>query len=110
MKIFLDTAEVNDIARRHEGLISGVTTNPTLIAKSGRTPHEVYQEIFDLNIKDLSIEVKGEYYDELVANSLSTYQMYGDYCTIKLPCTPDGLKACKHLTDKRVRVNMTLVF
>ena len=110
MKIFLDTAEVNDIARRHEGLISGVTTNPTLIAKSGRTPHEVYQEIFDLNIKDLSIEVKGEYFDELLANSLSTYQMYGDYCTIKLPCTPDGLKACKHLTDKRVRVNMTLVF
>ena len=110
MKIFLDTAEVNDIARRHEGLISGVTTNPTLIAKSGRTPHEVYQEIFDLNIKDLSIEVKGEYFDELLANSLSTYQMYGDYCTIKLPCTPDGLRACKHLTDKRVRVNMTLVF
>ena len=47
MKIFLDTAIVEDIARRNDGLISGVTTNPTLIAKSGRVPDEVYEEIFD---------------------------------------------------------------
>ena len=110
MKIFLDTAIVDDIARRNDGLISGVTTNPTLIAKSGRTPHEVYQEIFDLGIKDLSIEVKGEYFDELIANSTSTVQCYADYATIKLPCTPDGLIACKHLVKQGVRVNMTLVF
>ena len=110
MKIFLDTAIVDDIARRNDGLISGVTTNPTLIAKSGRTPHEVYQEIFDLGIKDLSIEVEGEYFDELIANSTSTVQTYADYATIKLPCTPDGLIACKHLVKQGVRVNMTLVF
>ena len=110
MKIFLDTAIVDDIARRNDGLISGVTTNPTLIAKSGRTPHEVYQEIFDLGVKDLSIEVEGEYFDELIANSLSVMKRYTDYATIKLPCTTDGLVACKHLVKQGIRVNMTLVF
>ena len=110
MKIFLDTAVVEDISHRHHGLIDGVTTNPTLIAKSGRTPHEVYQEIFDLGIKDLSIEVQGQYFDELIAHGLSMMETYGDRATIKLPCTPDGLKACKYLVSRGVRVNMTLVF
>ena len=110
MKIFLDTALVDDIARRNDGLISGVTTNPTLIAKSGRTPHEVYQEIFDLGIKDLSIEVEGEYFDELIAHSTSTVQTYADYATIKLPCTVEGIKACKKLSILGHKTNMTLVF
>ena len=64
MRIFLDTAIVDDIKKRNDGLITGVTTNPTLIAKSGRVPEEVYEEIFDQGIKDLSIEVRGEYFDE----------------------------------------------
>jgi len=110
MKIFLDTAIVDDIARRNDGLISGVTTNPTLIAKSGRDPEEVYKEIFDLGIKDLSIEVKGEYFDELIANALMTNQEFGNKACIKLPCTVDGLTACKYLTSRHIRVNMTLVF
>jgi transaldolase len=93
MKLFLDTAIVEDVARRNDGLISGVTTNPTLIAASGRDPNEVYREILNLGIEDLSIEVKGE-----------------SRATIKLPCTPDGLKVCKYLTAKGTRVNMTLVF
>jgi len=110
MRLFLDTAIVEDIARRNDGLISGVTTNPTLIAKSGRVPDEVYEEIFDQGIKDLSIEVRGEYFDELIANALMTNQMYGNKATIKLPCTVDGLQACKYLTSRHIRVNMTLVF
>jgi transaldolase len=110
MKIFLDTAEVDEISRRHTGLLSGVTTNPTLIAKSGRNPSDVYKEIIDLGIKDLSIEVKGEYFDELIANGLDTANKFGERATIKLPCTPDGLKACKYLTSQVIRVNMTLVF
>ena len=110
MKIFLDTAIVDDIARRNDGLISGVTTNPTLIAKSGRDPEEVYEEIFNQGIKDLSIEVRGEYFDELVANALVTNQEFGNKATIKLPCTVDGLIACKYLTSRHIRVNMTLVF
>ena len=110
MKIFLDTAIVDDIARRNDGLIAGVTTNPTLIAKSGRDPEEVYGEIFNQGIKDLSIEVRGEYFDELVANALVTNQEFGNKATIKLPCTVDGLIACKYLTSRHIRVNMTLVF
>ena len=110
MKIFLDTAEVDEIARRHNGLLSGVTTNPTLIRKSGRDPNVVYPEIIDLGIKDLSIEVRGEYFDELIANGLEAANTYGERATIKLPCTPDGLKACKYLTSQVIRVNMTLVF
>ena len=110
MKIFLDTAEVDEISRRHTGLLSGVTTNPTLIAKSGRNPDDVYKEIIDLGIKDLSIEVNGEYFDELIANGLDAANTYGERATIKLPCTPDGLRACKYLTSQVIRVNMTLVF
>ena len=110
MKIFLDTAEVDEIAKRHNGLLSGVTTNPTLIRKSGRDPSVVYPEIIDLGIKDLSIEVRGEYFDELIANGLEAANKYGERATIKLPCTPDGLKACKYLISQVIRVNMTLVF
>ena len=110
MKIFLDTAEVDEIQRRHTGLLSGVTTNPTLIRKSGRDPHDVYNEIIRLGIKDLSIEVKGEYFDELVQNGLEAANEYGERATIKLPTTPDGLRACKYLTSQVIRVNMTLVF
>jgi len=110
MKLFLDTAIVEDIASRNDGLISGVTTNPTLIAASGRDPDDVYREILNLGIEDLSIEVKGEYFDELMGNSILAERSFGTRATIKLPCTPDGLKVCKYLTAKGTRVNMTLVF
>jgi len=110
MKIFLDTAEVDEISRRHTGLLSGVTTNPTLIAKAGRNPDDVYSEIINLGIKDLSIEVKGEYFDELIAHGLGAANKHGERATIKLPTTADGLKACKYLTSQNIRVNMTLVF
>ena len=60
MKLFLDTAEVKDIEDRiHTGLISGITTNPTLIRKSGRDPWTVYRDIIELGVDDLSIEVFG---------------------------------------------------
>ena len=110
MKLFLDTASVEDIARRHTGLITGITTNPTLIRKSGRKPDDVYQEIFDLGINDLSIEVPGEYFDEFICNALEVNKKYGNKATIKLPCTEDGLAACQYLTSQHIRVNMTLVF
>lgn len=110
MKLFLDTASVEDIARRHTGLITGITTNPTLIRKTGRNPDDVYQEIFDLGINDLSIEVPGEYFDEFICNALEVNKKYGNKATIKLPCTEDGLAACQYLTSQHMRVNMTLVF
>ena len=111
MKLFLDTAEVKDIEDRvSTGLISGVTTNPTLIKKSGRNPWNIYRDIIELGIDDLSIEVNGEKFKEFTQNSVSVNENYGNVATIKLPCTIEGLKACKHLSIIGLRVNMTLVF
>ena len=111
MKLFLDTAEVKDIEDRvSTGLISGVTTNPTLIKKSGRNPWNVYRDIIELGINDLSIEVNGEKFKEFTENGISVNENYGNVATIKLPCTIEGLKACKHLSNIGLRVNMTLVF
>jgi len=111
MKLFLDTAEVSEIEDRvTSGLISGITTNPTLIRKSGRDPWKVYRDIIELGIDDLSIEVMGETSKELVKNGLNVHDNYGNVATIKLPCTIEGLKACKYLTSIDIRVNMTLVF
>ena len=111
MKLFLDTAEVKDIEDRvSTGLISGVTTNPTLIKKSGRNPWNVYRDIIELGVNDLSIEVNGEKFTEFTENSVSVNENYGNVATIKLPCTIEGLKACKHLSTIGIRVNMTLVF
>ena len=111
MKLFLDTAEVQDIEDRVSScLISGVTTNPTLIKKSGRDPWKVYRDIIELGIDDLSIEVMGETSAELVKQAMNVHDNYGNVATIKLPCTIEGLKACKYLTNIGIRVNMTLVF
>ena len=111
MKLFLDTAEVSQIEERFDtGLISGVTTNPTLIKKSGRDPWKVYRDIIELGVDDLSIEVMGDDSKELVRNSMTVQENYGNVATIKLPCTIEGLKACKYLTNIGLRVNMTLVF
>jgi len=111
MKLFLDTAIVSDIEERLDtGLIAGVTTNPTLIRKSGRDPWKVYTDIIELGIEDLSIEVNGDTSKELIANGVAVNKNYGNVATIKLPCTLEGLKACKYLTNIGLRVNMTLVF
>ena len=111
MKLFLDTAIVSDIEERvSTGLIDGITTNPTLIRKSGRDPWKVYRDLIELGVDDLSIEVYGESYDELLKNALTVNENYGNVATIKLPCTIDGLKVCKYLRNIGIRVNMTLVF
>jgi len=111
MKLFLDTAIVSDIEDRlPSGLIAGVTTNPTLIKKSERDPWDVYRDIIELGISDISIEVYGESYAELLDNSLIVNENYGNVATIKLPCTIEGLKVCKYLSNIGIRVNMTLVF
>ena len=110
MKIFLDTADVDLVGKYHEtGLIDGVTTNPTLIKKSGRDPLEVYQELKDLGISDISMEVVGDA-DEMIQEGKGLYDTFGDCCTVKVPCSPDGLRACKELSDLNIRVNVTLIF
>ena len=111
MKLFLDTAIVSDIkSRLSSGLISGITTNPTLIRHSGRDPWATYTDIVELGVDDLSIEVRGDNSKELIENAAAVNENYGNVATIKLPCTAEGLKACKHLSNIGIRVNMTLVF
>ena len=110
MKIFLDTADTSIIEKHFAtGLIDGITTNPTLIKKSGRDPIEVYQELKDLGIKDISMEVVGDA-DEMIKEGAGLHDTFGDCCTVKVPCSPDGLRTCKHLSDLNVRVNVTLIF
>ena len=111
MKLFLDSADVNEIEKRlSSGLIAGITTNPTLIRKSGRNPQDVYQELIDLGINDISMEVIGDSEEELFSNAMGHVKTYNDKATIKLPCSVDGLKACKRLSDINVRTNVTLIF
>ena len=112
MKLFLDSAIIKDInSRLDSGVISGVTTNPTLIKKSGREPDDVYADLIqDLGVQDLSIEVDGKYADNLIENGIKYGKLWVDQATIKLPCTPEGIKACKMLNFMGIRTNMTLVF
>ena len=112
MKLFLDSAIIKDIDKRLDsGVISGVTTNPTLIKKSGRVPDDVYADLIqDIGVQDVSIEVDGKYADKLIENGIKYGKLWVDQATIKLPCTPEGIKACKMLNFMGIRTNMTLVF
>ena len=112
MKLFLDTASVKEITERLDtGIISGVTTNPTLIKKSGREPDDVYADLIkDIGITDLSIEVNGKDSEALIMNGIKYGKLWINEATIKLPCTVEGIKACKTLSYMGLRVNMTLVF
>ena len=110
MKIFLDTADTSVIKKHFAtGLIDGVTTNPTLIKKSGRDPEDVYQEIADIGVKDISMEVVGGF-QEMVKEGKRLYDKFGDVCTVKVPCTSEGLFVCHELSKLNVRVNVTLIF
>ena len=110
MRIFLDTANVEDVAKHFlTGLIDGVTTNPTLIRKSGKKPTDVYEELSQIGVRDISMEVYGSA-QEMFEEGLQLANSFGGVATIKLPMTRCGLLACKELTRKRIRTNVTLVF
>ena len=110
MRIFLDTAETDLIRKGFAtGLIDGLTTNPTLIRQSGRDPEEVYQEIKEIGVPDVSMEVVGTG-EEMVAEGRRLKEKFGDITTIKVPCTRGGLAACRVLAKEGIRVNVTLIF
>ena len=110
MKIFLDTADTQLIQDGfNTGLIDGVTTNPTLIMKSGRDPEEVYQELIDFGLTDISMEVVGNR-KEMYQEGIRLAEKFGKCATIKVPCTPDGLAVCKELSRQLIKVNVTLIF
>ena len=110
MKIFIDSANVSEIKEAYAtGLIDGVTTNPTLIMKSGKQPETVYQQLKDLGISDISMEVVGDA-ENMINEGRRLKAKFGDCTTIKVPCTPDGLLACHTLSKELIRVNVTLIF
>ncbi len=111
MKIFLDTADVSFIKPAYDtGLLDGVTTNPTLILRSGRQLKDVITEISESfpKLESISAEVVGDTADEMLLQA----EHYIDIpnVTIKVPCTVEGLKVCKSLSDLRIKTNVTLVF
>ena len=110
MKIFLDTADTEVIRKYYEtGFVDGVTTNPTLIMKSGRNPDDVYQEIADIGITDISMEVMGNA-QEMLDESIRLVDKFGSVSTIKVPCTREGLRVCNELSKEKIRTNVTLIF
>ena len=110
MKIFLDTADT-DVVRKHwkTGLIDGLTTNPSLIRKSGRKHEEVYQEFKDIGLTDISMEVIGNT-ENMISEGKRLHKKFGKCATIKVPCTYEGLQACANLSVEGIKVNVTLVF
>ena len=112
MKLFLDCSDPELIASAFEtGLIDGVTTNPSLMLKAGEDPKHIIKEISAIFPWDASIsaEVVGDTAEEML-DMAQEYLEIGPNITIKVPCTVEGLKACKELADDDVYVNVTLIF
>ena len=110
MKFFVDTAEIDAIAELNDlGMVDGVTTNPSLIKKSGRDILEVTKEICDLVAGPVSAEVVALKADDMIAEGRKLAEI-AENIAVKVPLTWDGLKACKTLTDEGKMVNVTLCF
>lgn len=110
MKFFVDTADVDEIRKLHDlGMVDGVTTNPSLIKKSGRDIIEVTKEICSFVEGPVSAEVIALEADQMIAEGRELAKI-ADNIAVKVPLTWDGLKACKVLSDEGNMVNVTLCF
>ena len=110
MKFFIDTADVNEIREAHSlGLVDGVTTNPSLIAKSGRKFEDVIKEIVSIVDGPISAEVISLEHDGMISEALELAKIHSNI-VIKLPMCAEGLKATKTLTEKGIKTNVTLIF
>ncbi|MDB9761391.1 fructose-6-phosphate aldolase [Alphaproteobacteria bacterium] len=110
MKFFIDTADVSEIQElSSSGFLDGVTTNPSLIKKSGRNINEVIAEICDIVPGPVSAEVAATNYDDMIKEA-EVLKAIAKNVTIKVPLTWDGLKACRKLRNDDVLVNVTLCF
>ncbi|MGI0066173.1 MAG: fructose-6-phosphate aldolase [Nitrosotalea sp.] len=110
MKIFLDTANISAIKMYNDmGLVDGITTNPSLMAKEGGDPQKVMEEIVRIVKGDVSLEVLSLETDGMLEEG-RRLRKYGNNVIVKCPLTPDGLKACKILTCENIPVNVTLCF
>jgi transaldolase len=110
MKFFIDTADVREIREAHAlGLVDGVTTNPSLIAKSGRKFKDVIKEIVSIVDGPISAEVISLDAPGMIKEAKELVKIHKNI-VVKLPMTPEGLKACKALTEKGIKTNVTLIF
>lgn len=110
MRLFIDTANLNEIKEAASwGVVSGVTTNPSLIAKEGRDLKEVITEITSLVDGPISAEVNEGKAEDMIAQALELAKIHKNI-VIKLPMTMEGIKACKALTDEGIKTNVTLIF
>jgi transaldolase len=110
MKIFIDTANIDEIKTAVGwGVIDGVTTNPTLIAKEGRDFHDVVKEIIRIVDGPISLEVISLQSDKMVEEAMKMSE-WSKNVVIKIPMTPEGLKAVKILSAKKIKTNVTLIF
>lgn len=115
MKLFIDTADLNEIKEIAAwGILDGVTTNPTLLAKCGRSFQDVIDEIFDLVDGPISLEVLSEKAEDMVNEAKQIVskipQKYRKNVAIKIPMTPEGLKAVNALCKEGIKTNVTLIF
>jgi transaldolase len=110
MKFFVDTADINDIRELADaGLVDGVTTNPSLVAKTGRDFMDILADICATTDGPVSAEVTALDADGMIAQGEKLAKI-ADNIAVKVPLTIDGLKACRHLTDNGTMVNVTLCF
>jgi transaldolase len=110
MKFFLDTANIDEIREVAEtGLLDGVTTNPSLVAKEKRKFEDVVADICQIVKGPTSAEVISLEYKGMIEEAEKLAKI-SDHVVIKVPLTEEGLKACKHLSDNNIRVNVTLCF
>jgi len=110
MKFFVDTADVDEIRKLNDlGLVDGVTTNPSLVAQSGRVFAEVVQEICSFIDGPVSAEVTATDFDGMMAEARELVKIAKNVC-IKVPLTEAGIKTCKALSDDGIKVNVTLCF
>ena len=110
MKIFLDTANLDELKRAAEwGIVDGVTTNPSLIAKEGRPIEEQIARICDIVDGDISAEVVATKAAEMIPEGLRLSKIHKNV-VVKLPLTRDGIQACSTLSKQGIRINVTLVF
>lgn len=110
MKFFIDTANVDEIRKASElGVIDGVTTNPSLIAKENRPPADIFKEICSIVDGPVSAEVIGLKSDEMIKEARELAKMHPNI-VVKIPMTEDGLRAVKTLSSEGIRTNVTLIF
>jgi len=110
MKLFVDTGSIKDVKALAElGILDGVTTNPSLMAKEGGDPRQITKEICRIVQGPVSAEVVATDYDGMLREGRSLAQI-DEHVVVKVPFTKDGVRACKTLSSEGIRVNVTLIF